>query len=238
VRLKVPGRDDTPEGSDTPEEPPGDYVSTAISGYVAADGTIHLSWDRISHSGLDGYKVVYSFSDSTPVYDDGDGCQFVRWITDASTTSCSFSNSDIGGTAGQTCHFSITALYDGHSVKMAGNAISLVLAGTSEPVEPYVSSNIGGGISGTTVSLSWDQVNHSQFEGYKVMYSFTSSSPVFNESGDYKYWITEASNTSCTLDITTLTGYTPGATCWFSISVLYNGHSVVKAGNSISVTAP
>jgi hypothetical protein len=237
VRLKVPDKDE-PAESEEPPAPSGGYVASPVSGYISDDGKIHLSWQEVCHSGFDGYKVMYSFTDSSPVYGES-GCSYYDYITDPARTSCSFAPCDIGAKTGETVYFSITVLYDGHTVKKAGNTISLVMPETEpEPEEPYVATDISGSISGTAVSLSWGKVDHSQFEGYKVMYSFTDSSPVYGVSGDYARWITDASTTGCTLDITSLNGYSPGATCWFSISVLYNGHSVVKAGNSAPFTAP
>ncbi len=235
VKLKVPKK--TSASTDS-------YASTNISGSISGEN-VSLNWNQITSASLDGYKVMYSFSDSTPVYGES-GCDYKYWITDASTTSCTIDVTTLNGySPGAVCYFSITALYDSHNVKKPGNTISFTMPST--PVAPYVSSTISGSISGNIVSLSWDKVTHTQFDGYKVMYSFSDSSPVYGESGCYyEYWITDASTTSCTIDVTpptppathTLTGYTPGATCYFSITVLYNGRAVKEAGNVISFTMP
>ena len=227
VKLKVPKK--TAAAADS-------YASTNISGSISGNN-VSLNWDQITSTSLDGYKVMYSFSDSTPVYGES-GCDYKYWITDASTTSCTIDVTTLNGySPGAVCYFSITALYDSHNVKKPGNTISFTMPST--PVAPYVSSTISGSISGNTVSLNWDKVTHSQFDGYKVMYSFSDSTPVYGESGcDYKYWITDPNTTNSTIDVTTLSGYTPGATCYFSITVLYNGHAVKEAGNVISFTMP
>jgi len=71
------------------------------------------------------------------------------------------------------------------------------------------------------------------------MYSFSDSSPVYGEGGcDYARWITDPASTGCSVDMASLSGYAPGATCYFSITVLYNGHSEKVAGNTISFVAP
>lgn len=235
VKLKVPAQEDEePQESD---QPSGDYVAARISGSVS-DGKIRLSWDEVTHSGLDGYKVMYSFTDSTPVYGEG-GCNYVYWITDSSNTSCSFVPSKIGASAGQTVYFSITALYDGHTVKKAGNAISLTMPDDGCG-EEYVSTSISGNYSESDgkFHLSWGEICHSGLDGYKVMYSFTDSSPVYGEGGcNYVYWITDSSDTSCSFTPSAI-GASAGQTVYFSITALYDGHSVKKAGNAISLTIP
>ena len=229
VRLKVPDQDEA-EPSAMPSE---DYVASTISGYVSEDGKIHLSWTEVSHSGFDGYKVMYSYTDPTPVYGES-GCSYARWITNASTTSCTLTADEIGGSPGDTVYFSITVLYDSHTVKKAGNTITLTLA--EGETEEYVSTTISGYVSEDgVIHLSWGEVSHSAFEGYKVMYSFTDSTPVYGESGcTYARWITSASTTSCTLTADEI-GASPGQTVYFSITVLYND-GTKQAGNSISLT--
>ena len=71
------------------------------------------------------------------------------------------------------------------------------------------------------------------------MYSFTDSTPKYPDNG-YLYYITNAGDTSRNVDITSLDGYASGATCYFSITVLYNGGSVKVAGDvySVSYTEP
>jgi hypothetical protein len=115
-----------------PESSPEDYASTSISGYISEDGKIRLSWGEITSDGFDGYKVMYSFTDPTPVYGES-GCNYYDYITDASTTSCSFYPAAIGASSGQVVYFSISVLYDGHTVKKAGNSISLTMPSESEP---------------------------------------------------------------------------------------------------------
>ena len=106
--------------------------------------------------------------------------------------------------------------------------------------QPYVSTDISGNRNGYSVNLNWSEIDHSNLDGYKVMYSFTDTTPVYGESGcDYYMWITNPSTTNCTIsNVKELKGYTDGATCYFSITALYNDHSVKKAGNTISMTMP
>jgi hypothetical protein len=106
--------------------------------------------------------------------------------------------------------------------------------------DPYIATTIKGSISGTAVNLSWNKIDRSKLDGYKVMYSFTDSTPVYGESGcSYYAWITDANTTSVKIsNVTSLSGYEPGKTCYFSITALYEGHKVKKPGNSIGLVMP
>ena len=87
---------------------PDAYASTNISGYME-NGKIYLSWGKISDDRLEGYKVVYSFTDSTPEYDSS---PYIRWITDASQTNAVISITELGSSSEtRKCYFAITALY-------------------------------------------------------------------------------------------------------------------------------
>ncbi len=215
------------------------YIATTIRGSISGTA-VNLSWNKITRSKLDGYKVMYSFSDSTPVYGDGhDGCRYYAWITDANTTSITISNvtSLYGYEPGKTCYFSITALYDGHAVKKPGNAIGLVMPNTPAPT--LDKATISGALVGTTVNLSWTAVSATGFDFNKVMYSFTDSTPVYGESGcTYYAYYGDSNITSVSVNICELAGYVEGTgqTCYFSITSVYGG--VKSAGNVQSIVFP
>ena len=239
VKLQVPAKTkETQDDDKDPEDTPtSDYVSTTISGSISGDYA-KLSWDKITHEALDGYKVMYSFSDTTPVYGE-DKCYYAKWITDPSTTECTLNVTELKGYQPNVkCYFSITALYNDHKIKKAGNTIKLLMPDTE--TQPYVSTDISGARNKYTISLTWDKIEHKSLDGYKVMYSFSDTTPVYRESGCYYYkWITDPSTTSCTIsNIKELNGYLDGATCYFSITALYNDHSVKKPGNTISIIMP
>ena len=233
---EVPDDEGTPTGGSTTTQT---YISTTIKGGISGT-VVSLSWNKIDRSNLDGYKVMYSFTDSTPVYDDGhDGCRYYAWITDANTTSIKISDvtSLYGYAPEKTCYFSITALYDDHAVKKAGNAIGLVMPST--PAATLDKSTISGSLSGTTVNLTWTKASPTGFYYYKVMYSFTDSSPVKGEAGCY---IAEAYSdlayTALSIDASALTDFVSGSgqTCYFSITTAYAGG--VVAGNAIPILLP
>jgi len=233
VRLKVPDKEET-EPSATPSS---DYVSTNLtSAYIGEDGKVHLSWNKISretYPAFEGYKVMYSFTDETPVYGEA-GCDYVSWIENDATTSCSFAPSAIGASAGQTVYFSITALYDSHSVRKAGNTKTLVMPEEEEP-EAYVSTNITGYVGEDgKIHLSWGAVSHSDFCYYKVVYSYTDSTPVYGEGAELYTYYDDPSKTSCTVDPAAI-GLDPGETVYFSITVVYCD-GTKKAGNTATIT--
>ena len=235
--TKEPDATATPQPSETDD-------GFAVTGKVSGKKII-LNWDKETAAGFSGYKVVASKTNPTPKYP-GDG--YIKYITNKDTTSISLYEGYGGLKAGVYYYFSITYLYDdGHTA--AANAVRLKVPKKEEEPEPsedpepssesYVSTTVDGNISGSTVSLNWNAVSHSEFEGYKVMYSFSDTTPVYGESGCYyKAWITNASTTNCSFDVTSLEGYTPGAACYFSISVLYDSHNVIKAGNVVSFVMP
>ncbi len=248
VQLTVPAKEKTPAETAAPpaeqttaptQAPPpsGDYASTSISGSMDGN-TARLSWGQINDARFDGYKVVCSFTNSSPSYPN-DG--YVKWITDAGQTSCSVDMTKISGYAPEAvCYFAITALYDGHNVKKTGNTISLTMPAAPPAVpesQPYESTNVSGSMDGNTARLSWGQINDARFDGYKVVCSFTNSSPSYPNDG-YLKWITDAGQTSCSVDMTGVDGYAPGATCHFAITVLYDGHNVKKTGNTVTLTMP
>jgi len=74
----------------------------------------------VSHSGFEGYKVVYSFTDSSPVY--GEGAEPYAYYGNSSTTSCTVDPADIGLEPGETVYFSITVIYDDGTKKPGDSA--------------------------------------------------------------------------------------------------------------------
>lgn len=85
-------------------------------------------WQKVNDSRFQGYKVVISESDSTPVYPDNG---YLFYITDRNQTSAVIDNSaeynsgDFGShlTPGREYYFSITVLYDGG--KVSSNTLKL-----------------------------------------------------------------------------------------------------------------
>ncbi len=97
---------------------------------TASGDRLLLSWDKITSSNFDGYKVVISKYDSTPVYPDNG---YLAYITDRNNTSITVRNGDgyNGGDfdgklkSGNTYYFSITVLYK--NGKTSGNVVKAKL---------------------------------------------------------------------------------------------------------------
>ncbi len=110
---------------DTDED--GDYDVPVVKA-VVRDGGVMVTWNKISDSRLQGYKVVVSKYNTKPKYPD-DG--YIEWITDRDRiyrfieSGNSYNGGDFGGTvkSGVTYYFSVTAVYDDR--KVAGNVVQL-----------------------------------------------------------------------------------------------------------------
>jgi len=105
-----------------------DHIKPDVTAY-ADDGRIVVKWDKIDHPLLDGYKVVASKSDGTPIYPENG---YLRWITDKNITSYTidpgtkYNSGDFEKfESGESYYFSITAVYK--DKKIAGNVIKLVM---------------------------------------------------------------------------------------------------------------
>jgi hypothetical protein len=110
-------------------EEPEVPISTDITSLVVDGNNINLTWNRIDLTSLEGYKVVYSFTDTTPVYGES-GTYYSHWITDSYTTSATITlDSIIGNNTGNSTelYISITALYDNHNTKKPGNVKTISL---------------------------------------------------------------------------------------------------------------
>jgi hypothetical protein len=123
--------------------PPADCDDNLITPVVSAtenSDSVTLSWEEINHEDLNGYKVVISENDSTPVYPSNG---YLKWITDTSVTSqvidnsSSYHSGDFGGylESGVEYYFSVTAVY-GCGEKIAGNVIHMNYPGDSPAAYP------------------------------------------------------------------------------------------------------
>lgn len=226
VHLKVPKKaEPAPEPTQSP--PDGEMKASSISGSIS-DGKVRLSWSKIEHSTFQGYKVVKSYTNSSPKYPD-DG--YISYITNASTTSVSYDLSKFE--QGKTCYFSITVLYSDGTNK-AGNAIALTIPESATPDQPMTATSISGSIDAEgKIHLSWGKIDHPLFDGYKVVCA-KHANPSYPGDG-YKSWITDPDDTSVTYNVS---DFDAGATYYFSITVLYDNHNVKKPGNDVAITMP
>jgi mRNA-degrading endonuclease YafQ of YafQ-DinJ toxin-antitoxin module len=222
------------------EEP----VATTITNHQLNGNTVSLNWNKIDLDILQGYKVVYSFTDSTPVYDES-GTHSKYFITNKAETSAEINLESIihKNTAGsEKVYISITSVYDDFKTKKASNTIVVnipeALLIDEEPVATEITSHE---LSGNTVSFNWNEIELISLEGYKVVYSFTDSTPVYDESGThYKQWITNSAQTSSSINLEDIMHKnTTGSTkVYISITSIYNDFSVKKPSNTITINIP
>lgn len=206
----------------------------------AGDNNVTVSWDRIDSADLVGYKVVASISDSTPQYDENG---YYAWITDRNTTSCTITNGDgyDGGdigcfSGGQAYYFSVTAVYGEEWQKIAGNAVQVTMPGEAAPTPnpgQHVAPVVNAAAQADGVLVTWDRIDASDLDGYKVVYSATNPNPKYPDDGYYA-WITDRNTTSCLVKSSDV----PAGDYWFSVTALYNGHEVKIAGNAVKATMP
>lgn len=120
--------EDEDDDEDTAEDDDG-LASTSVSVEVT-EGKVAVSWNKITASNFNGYKVVISKNDSTPAYPENG---YFQYITDRNTVytvvqagDC-YNGGDIGGRlqSGVEYYFSITVLYN--NGKAAGNAVKVKL---------------------------------------------------------------------------------------------------------------
>lgn len=106
----------------------------------------------------------------------------------------------------------------------------------------HIGPQLTGWESDGHLVLSWDQVDASDFNGYKVVISATDSSPQYPDNG-YLFYITDRGKTSVAVDNTSSYNggdfgayLEPGQTYYFSITALYANEKV--PGNVITLTYP
>ncbi len=238
---KVVEPDPEPDPTPTPVvRTKADITSSTLEGYK-----IYLNWHKIEKSNFKGYKVVYSFTDSTPVYGES-GTYYYTYITDRNTTSSKIDLSQVAyrnSSKSQKVYVSVTALYEGEPNKVAGNVkVHNVPEALLVQEEPVASNIIEHDLKENyDVLLKWEQIDLLSLEGYKVVYSFTDSTPVYGESGtNYKYWLTNKADTQRTINLSDIIekNTTGSNVVYFSITSLYNNHSVKKPGNVIMIEIP
>ena len=116
---------------------------------------------------------------------------------------------------------------------------------TNPPVDAcddnYPIPTITADINTNNIVLSWDEINHGNLSGYKVVISKNDSTPVYPTNG-YLAWITDTSNTSYVVDNSSsyhngdFDSYLEeGEGYYFSVTALY-GSEVKVPGNVLHLT--
>lgn len=204
---------------------------------------IVLNWDAIEDPRLEGYKVVVSRVNPNPKFPD-DG--YLYWITDSSVTSAIIDKADPYHNGdfdylqpGEKYYFSVTAVYQEKIVP--GNALRIVFP-KEEDEEPLPAPLVSAEPQGEAVAISWQEIEASELQGYKVVISKDNPNPAYPEDG-YLHYITDITQTTVTID--NKTAYNDGdfgeflipeEEYYFSITAVYTDS--LSAGNAVLVRFP
>lgn len=224
----------------------GTHPATTVAAIVVGD-KLHVTWDRINAEGFQGYKVVLSKADSTPVYPENG---YQTWITNRDQTSVDlkagtcYNGGDIGGTLkGETPYYlSITAVYDDMKIKVPGNVLTVTLPKGPEPAALPGPTAVRVESGNGHVTLHWNKITDERFQGYKVVLSKGDSTPRYSENG-YLAYITDCNTDS--YEIEKGLSYNDGdfgdkivaGTYYAAITVLYKDDQRIT-GNVVTLTIP
>ncbi|MBN2795021.1 MAG: S-layer homology domain-containing protein [Clostridia bacterium] len=218
----------------------------AVLTATAIDDGFKLNWSEINMSGLQGYKVVASRSDSTPMYPDNG---YAKWITDLSNRSAEikvgtyYSSGDMEGgfKAGETYYVAITAVYN--SGKVSSNVIQLTMPGELEEPATVAEKTpvVNVVVVDNHLEVTWNNISTDGLQGYKVVASKSDDSPKYPENG-YAYWITNLSTHKAEIyPYTQYNGgdferFISGETYHISVTAVYSDQKI--AGNTVTVVMP
>jgi hypothetical protein len=214
---------------------------------VETEEGILLKWDKIEHLDLNGYKIVASTSNASPTYPN-DG--YLAWLTDVDQVEylikpgTLYNGGDLGGSfkSGQEYYLNITAIYDkgnksgeGVLAQMSGEINSLDLSTEKIP-------KVTGKIMDNKIYLSWDTIDNTGLQGYKIVASKSNPNPVYHQDG-YAKWITDLSVKEIYLSPYTYYNggdiggkLMPNENYYFSVTAVYNDGKV--AGNAVQLRMP
>ncbi len=208
-----------------------------------------VEWQPIDTIGLQGYKVVASSSDQTPVYPENG---YASWITNLNTQSyyiepgTSYHGGDLGGKfkPGETYYFSVTAVYN--SGKIAGNTVKFIMPG--EPEDDVVVSladktpEVEAVVTDGKLVIEWGDVSLIGLQGYKIVASKSNPAPIYPGDG-YAFWITNL--TTHRKEVMSGNSYNggdlggefvSGESYYISVTAVYSDMKV--PGNSVQITMP
>jgi len=226
------------------------------------DESIVISWDPIDKTGLQGYKVVASLNDSTPVYPENGYATFITNLNTLTYTikeGMHYNGGDFGGEfeEGESYYFSVTAVYD--SGKIAGNTISSTMPGYKDDDDDHDDHDdhddydddasledrtpeVEVSVKDDRLIVKWDEIDSSKLQGYKIVASKSNSNPAYPADG-YAYYITDLSVHSkeiypnTTYNSGDLGGkFISGQSYYISVTALYGDERI--AGNSVKVVMP
>lgn len=146
---------------------------------------LKLSWNVSIEDGLEGFKVVASKTDSSPIYPENGYVYYLNASQRAVELNGKLENH--GGDSsylepGESYYFSITALYENGNI--ASNVIHMTYPGVEcDDTSVYLEGIYNDGY----IILEWEANDCDNISGYKVVASSTDETPIYPEDGYYKY---------------------------------------------------
>ncbi len=204
-----------------------DYIKPTLSVSNHGDA-IQLDWNKIDHDDFNGYKVVVSKKDDSPVYPDNG---YMKYITDKDSTAFEIKVGDKAYNAdfvkiekGQWYYAAISVLYDDETI--VSNTVKFKI--DEEVSDDYITPNLVMRSSGNSVELDWNKIDHPDFEGYKVVVSKENKTPQYPADGYMKY-ITNKDETTIEINVgdkaynSDFNGIEFNENYYAAITVLYKG---------------
>lgn len=124
-----------------------------------------------------------------------------------------------------------------------GDTEKVVFDDSTEESSEYTSTHLKVQEVDGKLKLTWNEINHNDLNGYKVVASKHDSSPAYPENG-YKEWITDTSRTSAYIKAGSSYNsgdfggqFEAGETYYFSITAVY-GNGTKLTGNVVTYKVP
>lgn len=175
------------------ESPELDYVRPSLR-IEEDDDEAELFWTQVNHPKFQHYKVVVSAEDSTPKYPDNG---YMQAISNSKKHTLEIEIGDKGNHSDfskieedQLYYVTVSAVYTDKT--LTSNVVTMTL---SEDDTDYITPTLTMSDQGDSVLLDWNKVDHSKFQGYKVVVSQDDDSPRYPDNG-YMTYITDKDNTA------------------------------------------
>ncbi len=178
-----------------------DYKAPTVS-VSSENNKLVVKWNKINSDKLQGYAVVISKNDSTPVYPDNG---YLYYITDKNRTLADIDNStqyngssDFGKylKKGEKYYISVTAVYKDRNV--AGNTERKTYNGPEDPAT-NTTPRFSISFENNTHIVRWDKITSSDLKAYAVVISKYDSNPEYPYHG-HLYYITDKNKSYAFID--------------------------------------
>lgn len=211
------------------------------------DEGLLVSWDKIEHSALKGYKVVASKSVESPEYPkDGYAKEFQgNAIHDyLIKPNGSYSGGDVGGRfkSGESYYFNVVGVYTSENVAGDGVLKTMNAVEHISDLTKARTTRVDAKVQNNKILLTWSEVDKEGLQSYNIVASLGNPNPVYSQDG-FAYWITSLETKEKYLaPYTSYSGgdvggkLLPGESYYISVTSVYKDQKV--PGNAILITMP